>query len=489
MTGRPQTPPIGSSGINTVCVVGSGGREHALAVVLGRTADVVVTPGNPGITGTTAEGHTITSVAAPPEEIDADLFVIGPEAPLVDGLADRLRAAGRLVFGPGADGARLEGSKAFMKEMLAEAGVPTARFGVFTDPVAAKAYLATLPGPWVIKTDGLAAGKGVLVTDSRAEAESDIDAKLSGDAFGEAGRQVVVEEGLTGPECSLLVLCDGERLAALAPAQDFKRLADLDRGPNTGGMGAYSPVGFVDPPMVDRLVDEAVAPLVAALRARGIDYRGVLYAGLMLTPDGPKVLEFNVRFGDPEAQVVLPRLEGDLTGLLAEVAEGSLTTVPRFLPGAAVCVVLASEGYPESPRTGDEIAGLDRAGAMEGTTVFHAGTAAGPGSDAGHAGRPAVVTAGGRVLGVTALAGSVAEARERAYRGVAAISWPGVQVRTDIAEVAAAGPDADRGPGTDDGPVTGTQAGTQTRSVTGVQSGSRSGSVDRTVPQAVEVAP
>jgi phosphoribosylamine--glycine ligase len=441
MTGAP------SARVGTVCVVGSGGREHALAVVLGRTADVIVTPGNPGIAGTTAEGHTITSVSVPPEEIEADLYVIGPEAPLVDGLADRLRAAGRLVFGPGADGARLEGSKAFMKEMLAEAGVPTARFGVFTDPAAAKGYLATLPGPWVIKTDGLAAGKGVLVTGSRAEAESDIDAKLSGNAFGDAGRQVVVEEGLTGPECSLLVLCDGERLAALAPAQDFKRLSDHDLGPNTGGMGAYSPVDFVDPPMVERLVEEAVAPLVAALRARGIDYRGVLYAGLMLTADGPKVLEFNVRFGDPEAQVVLPRLHGDLTALLAEVANGALTTAPRFLPDAAVCVVLAAEGYPEAPRTGDEIAGLDRAGALEGTTVFHAGTAAGPtvgpaAAAAGPDGLP-VVTAGGRVLGVTALAGSMAEARLRAYAGVDAISWPGRQFRSDIARDAADAADAD----------------------------------------------
>ncbi len=303
----------GASGdrpITTVCVVGSGGREHALALVLGRTADVVVTPGNPGITGATPEGHTLTSVATPPEEIDADLFVIGPEAPLVDGLADRLRAAGRLVFGPGADGARLEGSKAFMKEMLAEAGVPTARFGVFDDPASAKAFLRELPGPWVVKTDGLAAGKGVLVTDSLAEAEADVDAKLSGSAFGEAGRRVVVEEGLVGEECSLLVVCDGERLAALAPAQDFKRCGDDDSGPNTGGMGAYSPVPSVDEALVATLVDQAVAPLVTALRARGIDYRGVLYAGLMLTPDGPKVLEYNVRFGDPETQVVLVRLEG-----------------------------------------------------------------------------------------------------------------------------------------------------------------------------------
>jgi phosphoribosylamine--glycine ligase len=424
-----------SGATDTVCVVGSGGREHALALVLGRTADVVVTPGNPGIDGTTPEGHRVTSVAAPPEEIEADLFVIGPEVPLVDGLADRLRARGKLVFGPGADGARLEGSKAFMKEMLAEAGVPTARFGVFDRPAAARSFLRTLPPPWVIKTDGLAAGKGVLVTGSLAEAEADVEAKLSGGAFGEAGRRVVVEEGLTGPECSLLVLCDGRRLVPLAPAQDFKRLGDRDRGPNTGGMGAYSPVPSVDRAMVDRLVDEAVAPLVSVMRRRGIDYRGVLYAGLMLTPDGPKVLEFNVRFGDPEAQVVLPRLDGDLTALLAEAASGSLVSVPRFLPEAAVCVVLATEGYPASHRTGDVITGLAEAGAVDGVTVFHAGTARAPGPDGG----AGVVTAGGRVLGVTALADSLGAARDRAYRGVAAIGWPGMQVRSDIAEEAAAG--------------------------------------------------
>jgi phosphoribosylamine--glycine ligase len=413
-------------------VVGSGGREHALAVVLGRTADVVVTPGNPGIAGGTAEGHIITCVHTPAEQIEADLYVIGPEAPLVDGLADRLRAAGHLVFGPGADGARLEGSKAFMKEVLAEAGVPTARFGVFSDPATATAYLRTLPAPWVIKTDGLAAGKGVLVTGSLDDAEADIAAKLSGDAFGDAGRRVVIEEGLTGPECSLLVLCDGQRLAPLAPAQDFKRLGDADQGPNTGGMGAYSPVPLVDAAMVDRLVDEAVAPLVGTLRARGIDYRGVLYAGVMLTPDGPKVLEFNVRFGDPEAQVVLPRLDGDLAGLLAEVADGSLRTEPRFLPDAAVCVVLASDGYPEAPRTGDVISGVGDAGSLEGVTVFHAGTA-----DTDTDGVGTLVTSGGRVLGVTALAGTIGAARRRAYRGVSAISWPGMQSRSDIALAAA----------------------------------------------------
>ena len=343
--------------IRTVCVVGSGGREHALATVLGRTADVVVTPGNPGITGTTPEGHTITSVDRPAEEIEADLTVIGPEAPLVEGLADRLRAAGRLVFGPGADGARLEGSKAFMKEVLAEAGVPTARFGVFTEPDPAKAFLRSLPAPWVVKTDGLAAGKGVLVTGSLAEAEADVDAKLSGDTFGDAGRQVVVEEGLTGPECSLLVLCDGHRLAALAPAQDFKRRDDLDGGPNTGGMGAYSPVPGIDGPVVEQLVEEAVAPLVAALVRRGIDYRGVLYAGLMLTPDGPKVLEFNVRFGDPETQVVLPRLDGDLAGLLAEAARGSgalrlaISTTERMLSDAQEqATLLPRNKYSEALR-------------------------------------------------------------------------------------------------------------------------------------------
>jgi len=429
--GAPSGPGPAPLPIRTVCVVGSGGREHALATVLARTADVVVTPGNPGITGTSPEGHTITSVDVPAEQVEADLYVIGPEAPLVDGLADRLRAAGRLVFGPGADGARLEGSKAFMKELLAEAGVPTARFGVFDEVAPAVEFLRSLDGPWVVKTDGLAAGKGVLVTDSLAEAEADVAAKLSGDAFGSAGLQVVIEEGLVGPECSLLVLCDGERLAPLAPAQDFKRRDDGDQGPNTGGMGAYSPVPSVDDALVASLVEEAVAPLVVALRARGIDYRGVLYAGLMLTPTGPKVLEFNVRFGDPETQVVLPRYDGDLCALLAEAAAGALVTTPRFAPDPAVCVVLASEGYPDHPRTGDPIAGLGAAADLPGVTVFHAGTAPDPAG-------PGVVTSGGRVLGVTALGATLAEARTRAYAGVAALSWPGVQHRDDIALEAAA---------------------------------------------------
>ena len=386
--------------MRTVCVVGSGGREHALALVLARTADVVVTPGNPGIGGRSPEGHTMTSVATAPEEIDADLFVIGPEGPLVDGLADRLRAQGKLVFGPGADGARIEGSKAFMKELLAEAGVPTARFGVFTEVAGAVAFLRTLDGPWVVKTDGLAAGKGVLVTDSLDEAEADVAAKLSGDLFGAAGRRVVIEEGLTGPECSLLVLCDGRRLAPLAPAQDFKRRDDDDGGPNTGGMGAYSPVPSVDDALVDSLVAEAVAPLVRALRARGIDYRGVLYAGLMLTPSGPKVLEFNVRFGDPETQVVLPRLEGDLAALLAEVAAGPSSPPRRSVPTRPSASCWRPRATPSRPVPATASTGSPTAGRMPGVTVFHAGTAADPATDD-------VVTAGGRVLGVTALGGTL----------------------------------------------------------------------------------
>ena len=267
----------------------------------------MVTPGNPGIPGVTAEGHILSCSDAPAEEIEADLVVIGPESPLVEGLADRLRARGRLVFGPGADGALLEGSKAYMKEVLAEAGVPTARHGAFTERHEAIAYLKTLPGPWVVKTDGLASGKGVLVTDSIAEAEADVISKLSGESFGEAGRRVVIEEALDGVECSVHVLCDGTRVVPLVSARDYKRLGDLDAGPNTGGMGCNSPVPAVDEALVARVVDECVEPLVSVMRKRGIDYRGVLYAGLMLTSEGPKVLEYNVRFGDPETQVIMPR--------------------------------------------------------------------------------------------------------------------------------------------------------------------------------------
>jgi phosphoribosylamine--glycine ligase len=374
--------------------------------------------------GTPVGGYPISISDVPPESVDAELWVIGPEQPLVDGLADKLRADDRLVFGPGADGARLEGSKAFMKEMLEKAGVATARYGAFDEVRPAHDFLRELPGPWVVKTDGLASGKGVLVTDDRAEAEADIVAKLSGDAFGDAGRRVVVEEGLVGAECSLIVLCDGSRIAALPVAQDYKRLGDGDSGPNTGGMGSWSAPGLLADGVVDRILDESVEPLVAALRHRGIDYRGALYAGLILTADGPKVLEYNVRFGDPETQVILPRVNEDLTGLLAEAASGRLRTDPHPSADAGVCVVMASAGYPTGPRPGDPIEGLETAGMLADVTVLHAGT----GLD--NQGR--LVTAGGRVLGVTGRGADLAAARARAYEGVDVISWDGVQYRTDI---------------------------------------------------------
>jgi len=413
-----------------VCVIGSGGREHALAHALVRTAEVVVTPGNPGIPGSTA---------TPPGEVEADLYVVGPEAPLVAGLADDLRAAGRLVFGPGADGARLEGSKAWMKQVVEAAGVPTARYASFTEVEPAVEFLRSLPGPWAIKTDGLAAGKGVLVAATLDEAVADVRAKLAGESFGDAGRRVVVEEGMTGPELSLLAVCDGTRAVALAPAQDFKRVGDGDAGPNTGGMGAYSPVPGVDDALVDDVTRRFVQPTLDELRRCGIDYRGVLYAGLMLTPDGPRLVEFNVRFGDPEAQVVLPRLTSDLAALLAAAAAGDLTQAPppSFGVDACVTVVLASEGYPSSPRTGDPIEGIAAAEAT-GAVVFCAGVArAGDGSARAGDGpgdpAPALVTAGGRVLAVTGSGPTVAAARDHAYRAAALISWPGRHHRTDIA--------------------------------------------------------
>ncbi|HYF47749.1 MAG TPA: phosphoribosylamine--glycine ligase [Acidimicrobiales bacterium] len=405
-----------------VCVVGSGGREHALAHVLGRRHEVVVTPGNPAIPG---------SVPTPPEELEADLFVVGPEAPLVDGLADRLRDRGRVVFGPGADGARLEGSKAWMKQVLADAEVPTARHASFTEPEPAIEYLRSLAPPYVVKTDGLAAGKGVLVAEDLTDAEADVREKLAGRSFGAAGTTVVIEEGLVGPELSLLVVCNGTDAVPLAPAQDFKRIGDGDEGPNTGGMGAYSPVPSAGDDVVGLVMHRAVEPTLAALRSAGIDYRGVLYAGLMLTADGPKVIEYNVRFGDPEAQVVLPRLASDLGELLLQAACGEAMDEPTFSDDAAVTVVLASEGYPESPRTGDVITGLEEADAMDGVSVF----AAGVGTD--DQGR--FVTAGGRVLAVTGTGPTLADARELAYRAADGIDWRGKQHRTDIAALAAGG--------------------------------------------------
>ena len=307
--------------------------------------------------------------------------------------------------------------------------MPTASHGAFSDLEPALAFLDTLPGLYVVKTDGLAAGKGVLVTESISEAREAVASYLSGEAFGAAGATVVIEEGLTGPELSVLAVCDGTRAVALAPAQDFKRVGAGDTGPNTGGMGAYSPVPVAGDDVVDHVMEAAVAPTLAALRDRGIDYRGVLYAGLMLTPDGPKMLEYNVRFGDPETQVVLPRLASDLADLLAGAADGALGDAPAFVADAAVTVVLASEGYPQAPRTGDVIEGLAEAAAMEGVTVFAAGVGAG---EAGE-----LVTAGGRVLDVTALGADLATARARAYAAADRIRWPGLLRRDDIALVAA----------------------------------------------------
>jgi phosphoribosylamine--glycine ligase len=325
-----------------------------------------------------------------------------------------------------------------MKEVLHSAGVPTARFAAFDslEADAALAYLETLPGPWVIKTDGLAAGKGVLVARTLDEARADVQAKLSGTAFGDAGRTVVIEEGLAGEECSLLVLCDGTRSVPLVPAQDFKRIGDGDTGPNTGGMGAYAPMPRVGPSEVDTLMADVVLPLVEELRRRGVDYRGVLYAGLMLGDDGAKVIEYNVRFGDPEAQVVLPLLTSDAAELFHAAALGRLDEVapPTFSGDAAVCVVLASQGYPEQPRTGDAIGGLDEAGqsavALDGVTVFHAGTSR-------HDPHGPFHTNGGRVLNVVAIAPTLAQARAHAYEGAAPIEWDGMQLRHDIAAEAA----------------------------------------------------
>ena len=406
-------------------VVGSGGREHALALALARSVDeVLVTPGNPGIEG---------SVPVPATELDADLFVIGPEVPLTDGLADRLRAQGKRVFGPGADGARLEASKRWMKEVLDAAGVPTARHRSFTaDRVDdAVRFLGELGDLYVVKTDGLAAGKGVLVTTDRSEAVHDVRAKLSGASFGEAGTTVVIEEGMSGPELSVFAVCDSRRAVVLrSPARDHKRLGDGDSGPNTGGMGAYSPVPQVDDDLLEDVAGAAIEPTLAELARRGIDYRGVLYAGLMLTPDGPKVLEYNVRFGDPEAQVVLPRLTTDLADLLAGAADGCVRDDVRYTTDAFVVVVCASEGYPTAPRTGDPVSGIDEAGAVDGAIVLCAGVAAG--DDGG------LVTAGGRVVDIVGRGTTLAQARARAYAAVERVAWPGMHHRTDIAAAAAA---------------------------------------------------
>ena len=405
-------------------VVGSGAREHALAWALAKNTDVVVTPGNDGIAA-----HGIACVETPATKLAADLFVIGPEQPLVEGLADRLRAQGKTVVGPGAGGAALEGSKAFMKEFLAAAGVPTAAFGTFSDEAEALTYLASMSPPYVVKTDGLAAGKGVLVTGDFEEASRDVLEKIRGLSFGAAGTTVIIEEGLDGQECSLLVLCDGTDVVALVPAQDFKRVGDGDAGANTGGMGAFAPMAAMSPALVTEVMDQVVAPTVAELKRRGIDFRGVLYAGVMLTSGGPKLLEYNVRFGDPEAEVLVALYGDGLYDLLVRVGEGRLAGASIAPTGAAVTVVLASNGYPQGSRRGDVIAGLGADGQLAervaGVTVFHAGTALDS--------RGRFVTDGGRVLAVTGVGATVPEARRRAYEGVSLINFEGRVMRSDIA--------------------------------------------------------
>ena len=427
-----------------VLVVGGGGREHALSWRLARDPavdEVLAAPGNPGI----AEEARCIPVAADDlpglvalvEREDVDLTVVGPEVPLVLGLVDALEAFGGLVFGPSADAARLEGSKAFAKDVMARAGVPTARSATFTrsdweaGPSDVLSFLdAELGGgPAVVKADGLAAGKGVVVADTRDEAAAAVEACLGGEAFGRAGASVVIEERLEGPEVSAFGVADGREVVPLAIAQDFKRAGDGDAGPNTGGMGAYSPVPFVDEALADRIVSDVLAPTVRAMAEDGTPYRGVLYAGLMLTAEGPRVLEFNCRFGDPETQALMPRLATEPAELLMAAARGELAS-PRIelRTEACVTVVLASKGYPGAHETGFEISGIADASRVDGALVFHAGTEERQGR---------VVTAGGRVLSVSALGDSLGQARDRAYEACSRISFEGMQHRTDVAAAAA----------------------------------------------------
>ena len=415
-----------------VLVVGGGGREHALVWALRRSprlTQLYCAPGNAGI-AREAElvplaAEDVDGLAAFAERERIDLTVVGPEAPLVAGLADELRRRGLAVFGPGQEGAQLEGSKSFAKEVMQAAGVPTGHAALFSDHAAAVAYVRRVGAPVVIKADGLAAGKGVIVARTTAEAEQALGECFVERRFGSAGDRVLVEEFLSGEELSLLSVVSGRQVLPLAPAQDYKRALDGDAGPNTGGMGSYSPVPAVDAQLYEILVAQVVRPVVEEMHRRGIDYRGVLYAGLMLTGSGPKVLEFNCRFGDPETQALLPRLRSDLLTLLWRAARGeSLPASLEWTPGPAVGVVMASRGYPASSSKGDVITGLEIAEALPGVQVFHAGTGFQDGQ---------IVTAGGRVFTVTAVGDTFAEARKRAYDGVRAINFAGAQFRSDIA--------------------------------------------------------
>jgi phosphoribosylamine---glycine ligase len=411
-----------------VLLLGSGGREHALARSL--AADPAVTelhaaPGNPGIAAvatTHAAGLAqLGQVTALARALAPDLVVVGPEAPLVAGLADTLRAAGIACFGPGSRAARIEGSKSFAKQLMTEAGIPTARAHTCRTEGEARAALAEFAPPYVVKADGLAGGKGVVVT-------PDLAAALGHAA---AAGTVVIEEFLDGPEVSLFAIADGERALPLLPAQDFKRAHDGDRGPNTGGMGAYAPLPWAPPGLVEDVMAAVIDPALGALRQRGTPYRGLLYAGLALTGAGPRVVEFNARFGDPETQVVLDRLATPLAGLLAAAASGSLAGAGPldWTPGASVTVVVAAEGYPAAPVTGDPITGLDDALRQPGAYVLHAGTAT---SGAGE-----LISAGGRVLSVVGNGPDLAAARQTAYAAAGRIVMRGGWYRGDIADQAA----------------------------------------------------
>lgn len=423
-----------------ILVVGSGGREHAIAWRLAQDEErhqIFCAPGNAGTaavaTGVALGAEDVAGIAKWARENGPDLVVVGPEAPLVKGLADELLSIGVPVFGPVAAGARMEGSKRFAKEIMDAAGVPTGRAEMFTDAASAKAALGRYGLPVVIKADGLAAGKGVVVAETREQAESAIDDMLVANKFGAAGAEVLVEEFLDGEECSILAMTDGETVVLLPSSQDHKRAFDGDKGPNTGGMGAYSPAPVVTDEMLPEIKEKIVMPVVRELKKRGTTYRGILYAGLMITPEGGRlalsgsrinVVEFNARFGDPETEAVLPRLGGSFATALLHAATGCLRDDDVVVrPECAATVIVASAGYPGSYEKGKEITGLADAEAA-GATVFHCGTK----SEGGR-----TLTSGGRVLSVTGMGATLREAVDRAYAGVARISFDGMFFRRDIA--------------------------------------------------------
>ena len=413
-----------------VLLIGSGGREHALAWAIAkspRLGTLYCAPGNGGIRDVaTCVDLAITDHCAVVQfckDKAIDLVVVGPEAPLVAGLVDDLTAHGIKAFGPSKAAAQLEGSKGFTKELCKSAGIPTAGYTWCRDAASAKAALDDFGLPVVIKADGLASGKGVVIAETRAAAEHAIDACFSG-AFAGAGSEVVLEEFLVGEEASFFVLVDGKTVLPLVTAQDHKRVGDGDTGPNTGGMGAYSPAPVMTEELVQRTLDEIITPTVEAMRARDMPYQGVLYAGLMITDKGPELIEYNVRFGDPECQVLMARIDSDFLQLLDATSQGTLDTAEvSWRTEPALCVVMAADGYPGTPKKGSVIQGLDAAGDDEAVTIFHAGTKEQGG---------AIVANGGRVLGVTAYGTTVAEAQRKAYAAIAKIDWPDGFCRSDI---------------------------------------------------------